>query len=182
MITVNIPEMEFFDESKGEFYDVPKTTFTMEHSLAAIRNWEAKWKIPFLHSEKTPEQLLDYLKIMTLTDGVDDFVYLVIPESEMKRIADYIKDDKTAMTISNSFTSSLQRSSELVTAETIYWWMITLGIPLEAETWHLERLLALIKFISIKNDPKKKKLSQKETIQRNAEINARNRAKYGIKG
>lgn len=182
MITIKIPENEFFNETTEEFITIPETILMMEHSLVSLREWEIKWKLPFLHTEKTGEQLLDYLKAMTLTPDVDDVVYRLIPPEEMKRIADYIKDSKTAMTINESLLRGPKRSSEMVTAETIYWWMITLGVPSEYETWHLERLLALIKFISIKNDPKKRKMSQRDLIRRNAEINARNRAKYHASG
>lgn len=182
MISIHIPKNELFNERTETFLNIPETTLTMEHSLISIRKWEGVWKIPFLSSEKTPEQLIDYLKIMTLTKNVDPSVYYAIPEVEMRRVVEYIKDKKTAMTINNSLIGAQKRSGELVTAETIYWWMITLGIPWEFEKWHLEQLLALIQFISIKNDPKKKKMSEKDVIRRNAEINARNRAKYGIKG
>lgn len=182
MITVHVPKSEFFDEAREIFIEVPETSFKMEHSLVSLRDWEAKWKIPFFHTEKTAEQLFDYLKIMTITENVDDLAYQAIPKSEMKRVVDYIQDKQTAMTINDALLSGQKKSNEFVTAETIYWWMITLGIPIEYETRHLEQLLALIKFISIKNDPKKKKMSEKDVIKRNAEINARNRAKYGIKG
>lgn len=182
MITITIPEIELYDETKEEFVIVPKTVFNMEHSLVSLRDWESKWKVSFFHTEKNKEQLLDYLKMMTLTEGVSDIVYQMIPESEMRRIVDYIKDSHTAMTINDSLGGKQKRSNEFVTVETVYWWMISLGIPMECETWHLERLLALIKFISVKNDPKKTKMSQKDVIRQNAEINARNRAKYGIKG
>lgn len=183
MITIHVPEQELFNEATEEFLKVPETKLVMEHSLVSLRNWEVRWKIPFLHTEKNQEQLLDYLKDMTIGDEVvDDLVYIAIPPSEMKRIANYIKDSQTAMTISESAFRGQKRSNEMVTAETIYWWMISLGIPSEYETWHLERLLALIKFISIKNDPNKKKMSQQDVIRRNAEINARNRAKYHSTG
>lgn len=183
MISIEIPETELFDEEHNLFIGtIPKTTLLMEHSLVAIRDWEAKWKVPFLNTDKTPEQLLDYLICMTLTENVDPMVYQLIPQSEMKRIADYMKDKKTAMTINSSMFGAERRSDEFVTAETIYWWMITLGIPLEFENRHLEQLLAQIRFISIKNDPKKKKMSTKDVIKRNAEINRRNREKYGSKG
>lgn len=182
MLAITIPAIEFYDESKEEFVETQKTILKMEHSLVSLRDWESKWKVSFFHTDKTKEQLLDYLKMMTLTEEVSDIVYRTIPESEMKKITEYIKDSHTAMTINDSLNRRQTRSNELVTAETIYWWMISLGIPMECETWHLERLLALIKFISIKNDPKKTKMSQKDVIRQNAEINARNRAKYGIKG
>lgn len=181
MIVIQIPEVELYDENRNEFLTIPKTELRMEHSLVAIRDWEAKWKVPFLSTEKDGEQILDYLRCMTLTENVDPMVYHVIPEVEMKRISEYIKDKKTAMTINKSLNRPGKRNSELVTAETVYWWMVNLGVPLEFENRHLEQLLALIRFISIKNDPNKKKMSQKEIIQRNADLNRRNRERFGVK-
>lgn len=182
MITIQIPPSEWFNEETNEILPIEKKEIVMEHSLVSLRDWEAKWKIPFLHTEKNVDQLLDYLKLMTLTPNVPDVYYRAIPPEEMKRIGDYIKDSETAMRISNRALNGVKKSNELVTAETIYWWMITLNIPPEYETWHLERLLALIRFVSIKNDPKKKKMSQKDVIRRNAEINAKNRERLGISG
>lgn len=183
MIKITVPEnelmMEFYD--RVQLIPVPKVTLTMEHSLISLHKWEAKWKVPFFHTEKTTEQMLDYLKIMTLTKNVNEYTYYAIPEKEMTRIVDYIKDKQTAATFSNNLIGAQKHSDELVTAETIYWWMIALGIPVEFQKWHLEQLLALIKFVSIKSDPNPKKMTEKERILRNAEINARNKARFGVK-
>lgn len=184
MLHVHVDETKLFFPEKNEFYPIKETDLTMEHSLLSLKKWESRWQVPFLgRTEKTAIQMLDYLKCMTLTKNVDPFVYQAIPESEMKRIGEYIKNPMCATRIGNPNLIGAQRhSNEMVTAETIYYWMITLNIPVEFQKWHLEQLLALIKLTSIKNDPKKKKMPEKDIIKQNAEINRRNREKYGIKG
>ena len=70
---------------------------------------------------------------------------------------------------------------EIITAEIIYYWMISYNIPLECQKWHLNRLLTLINVCSIKNQPKKK-MSQQELYRQHAAINAANRKRFHSKG
>ena len=68
-----------------------------------------------------------------------------------------------------------------MTAEVIYFYMISFGIPFECEKWQLNRLLTLIKVCSIKNEPPKKR-SRHEIMSRNAALNAARRKKLNTKG
>jgi hypothetical protein len=70
---------------------------------------------------------------------------------------------------------------EIITAELIYYWMVAFTIPFECERWHLNRLFALIRICNIKNS-KPKRMSRGEIAQRNRELNAQRRAKYGTSG
>ena len=77
MLEIIVPAIEYWDE-KNELF-VPKTkeqTLRLEHSLVSLSKWESKWHRPFLSTkDKTNEEILDYVKCMTLTQGVKDEVY-----------------------------------------------------------------------------------------------------------
>ena len=75
MLDIVIPDRELFDEEKNEFITIKSQKLKLEHSLISLSKWESKWKKPFLKSEKTPEELIDYIKCMTLTQNVDPLVY-----------------------------------------------------------------------------------------------------------
>ena len=47
-------------------------------------------------------------------------------------------------------------SRETITSELIYYWMISMQIPVEFEHWHLNRLMTLLRVINVKNTPAKK--------------------------
>ena len=59
--------------------------------------------------------------------------------------------------------------------------MITFGIPVEFEKWHINRLLTLIKVFNTKNQPDKK-MSTKEIIDRNRALNKARREQLKSKG
>lgn len=180
MLYVTIPEQEFFDEKKQEFFTVKEQTLQLEHSLVSLSKWESKWcKSFFSRKEKTYEEQLDYIKCMTLTQNVKPEVYLHIPTKVFVEIQQYIEAPMTATTF-----SKIQRgksSSELVTNELIYYWMITLNIPFECQKWHLNRLLTLIKVCEIKNQPPKK-MSRRELLSRNHALNAARRKQFNSNG
>lgn len=184
MLTIVIPSSEgdeFWDEAKEEFvYTNPHKEYklTLEHSLVSLQKWESKWHKPFLSKgEKSFEQVIDYIKSMTITQNVPDEVYGYLTDENIKEITDYIEDPMTATVIKNSS----KKSSQFVSAELIYTWMIQLTIPSEYRKWHLNQLMTLIRVCSEENK-EPKKLSQAELAQRYAEINKRNREKYNTKG
>ena len=178
MISIHIPETEYFDESKNEFVSIKEQTLILEHSLISVSKWESKWHKPFLEkNDKTTEEVIDYLRCMTITQNVDPNVYYNISESDILRIKDYIDDSMTATTFSNQGRPNRQ----IITAEIIYYWMVTFNIPFECQKWHLNRLLTLVNVCSIKNQPSKK-MSKSDIRSRNAALNAARRAQLGTKG
>ena len=77
-ITIPAPESEDWDEENEEFiyHTVGKSyVLQLEHSLVSISKWESKWCKPFLSSENTDEEFMDYIRCMTLTPNVPDDIY-----------------------------------------------------------------------------------------------------------
>lgn len=182
MLQIIIPKRDnIWDEERNEFLYLEKDqVIQLEHSLVSLSKWESKWHVPFLTKEnKTTEQLLDYIRCMTLTQNVPPVAYYCIPESELQRIRSYIDDNMTATTITEQKTSGGSR--EQITSELIYYWMISLNIPFECQKWHLSRLITLVRVCSIKNGPQKK-MTRREAAERHASINEMNRKRLNTKG
>lgn len=181
MLEVTIPAQEYYDEDRNLFIQVKETTLQLEHSLISLYKWESKTHKPFLGKKKTPNEMLEYIKCMTI-GKVDPEIYNYIPGDVIKQIVDYIKDPMSATWFFDRKTGkNIIHNNETVTAEVIYYWMITLNIPVQFEKWHLEQLLTLIRVINDKNGGKKK-MSPIEAEAYRAEENARRRAKLNSKG
>lgn len=180
MLVITIPNKEYWDAVKEEFVNPKGWTLSLEHSLVSISKWEAKWQKPFLSSkEKTPEEIQDYIRCMTLTQNVDPEAYQHLNRDHYKLIQDYIDSPMTATWFSDKTKS--RKSSEQVTSELIYYWMIANNIPFECQKWHLNRLMTLIKVCSIKSQPPKK-MTRSEILAQNAALNAQRRKRLGTKG
>lgn len=115
---------------------------------------------------------------MTLNENVDQTVYSRLTNKHFDKIRDYIQNPMTATTFRNDTS---KHSNEVVTAELIYYWMITLGIPYECREWHLNKLLTLIRLCNIKNGSSKK-MSKREIASQNAALNAARRQRMKSKG
>lgn len=180
MLKITIPEDEYFDESTQSFVYVKKETLQLEHSLVSISKWEAKWNKPFLsQDEKTLEETIDYIKCMTVTQNVRPSVYERLTNKNFEEINAYIEAPMTATTFSEDKTKRASR--EIITSEIIYYWMIAHNIPSEYQKWHLNRLLTLIRVCNIKNAPPKK-MSKRDTMRRNASLNAARRKRLNSRG
>lgn len=178
MLTVTVPSEEFYDSEKEEFLYTEPVTFEMEHCLLAISKWESKWKKSFFSKEsKTSEEVLDYIRCMTMSADIPKDVYDRLPDSVFSQIVDYIDDYHSATTIKQNG----RPSREIITTEIIYYWMTIYNIPFECETWNIDRLLNLIQICIIKSEPPKK-LGKNALRERNASLNAARRAQLHTKG
>lgn len=185
MLELTIDEQEIFNERTNEYLYTKKTFLQLEHSLISIHKWESKWHKSFLSTkEKTYEELTDYIRCMTINKVADDTIYRWIPPDQIKQIVEYIQNPMTAVMFRDpSLIGASKRKEQIITAETIYYWMIELNIPVEFERWHLEQLLALIKFINAKHeDPKKRPKNRQEMAAERHRINLERRAKHHSKG
>jgi hypothetical protein len=182
MLKIHIPETEAYSSEYNRFINVKAVDVNLEHSLISISKWEAKYHKPFLDNknEKTGQELIDYIRFMSLSSNIDPNVFAVIPRDELDRILEYIKDPQSATTFSDEKTGRASR--EIITSELIYYWMVALQIPFECQKWHINRLLTLIKICNIKNNPDKKKMSTSEIYAQNKMLNAKRRAKLHSKG
>lgn len=180
MLPIHIPDVELYDEEKDEIVTIKGQTIRLEHSLVSISKWESKWCKPFLSKEPmSDEEIIDYIKCMTITQNVNPDIYKYMTRNNMSEISEYINAPMTATKVPKANDGIGDR--ETITSELIYYWMIALQIPVEFQTWHLNRLLALIEVCNFKNKPPKK-MSRREILERNRALNAQRRAKYNTKG
>lgn len=180
MLTIQLPKEEFFDNNSQEFRMIEGQELQLEHSLISLSKWESLHEKPFLdQSEKTDEEVKSYVRCMIFSpeefpENITDF----FTAENYNAVNDYIDKKMTATWFSDKPGPP---SRETITSELIYYWMIAFSIPIQCETWHLNRLLTLIKVCNVKNQPQKK-MSRSEIMARNRELNAKRKAQYGTSG
>lgn len=178
MLTVQVVlEEEVTDDDK--IVVVNSVNIDFEHSLFSISKWESFWGKPFLtNDKKTGEETLWYFKAMAL-NPVEDEVYDHLSEENIKTITQYMEAKMTATWFNE--TPDSKTSTETITAELVYYWMIALNVPFECQYWHFNRLLTLIKVCNAKNAPSKK-MSKQEAIQRRRALNEARKAEFNSRG
>ena len=181
MLQIIVPiTPEGWDEEKEEFVDPIVQTLELEHSLVSLSKWESKWCKSFIsNKDKTNEEVLDYIRCMTLTPNVHPDIYKLLTKDNVEEINAYINAPMTATTFSNVGGGKANR--EVITSEVIYQWMTALQIPFECQDWHLNRLITLIRVSSIKNQPPKK-MSKSEIMRRNNALNEARKQQLHTKG
>ena len=181
MLEIIVPGREDWDERTNQFVYEKPTLLRLEHSLLSLSKWESKWHKPFLDESKpkTQEETLDYIRCMTLTQGVDPSVYDRLTRENMAAIQRYMADPMSAATFKERKNG--KKRARYQSAELFYCAMASYGIPFSCEKWHLNRLLTLLRVCGEENSPKQKMTKREEMMQRDALNNAR-RAKYHTKG
>ena len=192
-LTITIPGQELWDPVNEVFCKSKPVTLALEHSLVSLSKWESKWKKPFLalgqngaagrsqdpDKQLSPEQFLDYVRCMTMTQNVDDNVYHALTKENLESIVKYIEDPMTATTISNH--QRKKGPPRVITSELIYAWMAILRIPYECQKWHLNRLMMLIQVTGLEQEPPKK-MDPRAVMKQNQSLNAARRAKHHTRG
>ena len=180
MLKIIIKGKEMFDERTQTFVSTNDTVLQLEHSLISLSKWESKWHKPFLNnSDKTEEEMLDYIRCMTITQNVDPSVYYGLSQKNIEDIKTYMEDPMTATWFSDK--NNPKSKQKAITAELIYYWMITLGVPVVFEKWHLNRLLTLIRVCNIENAPKKK-MKRNDVLRQNSSLNQARRQMMNSSG
>ena len=183
MLQIVIPSSERWDESREEFVYGKEQRIQLEHSLVSISKWESKWHKSFLSSrDKTAEEILDYVKCMTITQNVNDELYQCLTDENIIAIDKYIDNPMTATHFTNKSAENERKiNRDIITSEIIYYWMIAFNIPFECQKWHLNKLLTLIQVCEIKNQSPKKR-SKKEIMTENTRLNEERRKLLNTKG
>lgn len=180
MLTIVVGAVEMFDSATQEFVDQGGSVLQLEHSLVSLSKWESAHETPFLSGkDKTPEEILEYVKCMELTQKVPAEIFNELSETNFLAINRYIEAKMTATWFAEQ--PGAPKSQEIVTAELIYYWMTVFNIPFECETWHLNRLFTLIRVCNLKQ-AKPEKMSRSDVAMRNRELNAQRKAQLGTKG
>lgn len=181
MLTLVIPGQEVFNEETEEFSTVGDITLEFEHSLVALARWESKWKVPFLGPDKkTTEQTFGYIEAMCLTPDVPPETFLKLTDDNIKAINEYIEDTHTA-TWFKELPGQSRINREIVTAEIIYYWMVTMHLPMEMQYWHLNKLITQIRVVNQKNQPPKK-MGKAEALAQQRELNKKRQQQYATRG
>ena len=179
VLTIVVPGGEAFNEAESQFITVKGRELQLEHSLVSISKWESKWKKSFIATtNKTDAEIKDYVRCMTISQNVDPNIYKMLTRKNIEVINKYINDPMTATTFKKKNGSA---ASQIITSEIIYYWMISLEIPMECQKWHLNRLLTLIRVCDEKNQPGKK-MSTKDIMRQNRSLNAARKARHGTRG
>lgn len=182
MLELSFPSFEGYDDIEECFFTIEGRVIHLEHSLSSLAKWESKWRVPFMQYEgtepKTIEQMVDYVRCMTLDDDVDPRLYSLVDTKMLNYVIEYINEPMTATWFKETGS---RRNRSIVTAEVIYYWMVTLQIPFECQYWHLNRLLTLIRVCNEKNAPSKK-MRKSSQLRQQAELNAKRKAQHRTHG
>jgi hypothetical protein len=170
VLIISLPETEEFEALE----------LKLEHSLVSLSKWESIHEKAFYGTEeKTVDETLSYIEQM-LVDDVPSSSLARLAPTDFVTITDYINSKQTATWFREAPSSG--GSSEMITAELMYYWMIQFQIPfIPCESWHINRLMVLIKIAGIKQT-KPRKMSKQEQAQHYREMNARRRQELGTAG
>jgi hypothetical protein len=181
MLRIVVSATELFNESTQLFTDGEEFVLELEHSLVSVSKWESKFERPFLaNNKKTAEDILEYVRCMIISPNYPENIMARLSPENLEEIQKYI-DSKQSATYFSELRSPSKGKTEVITSELIYYWLAAFRIPFEVETWHLNRLFALIRIHNIKQS-KPKKMSRTELAQYRSSLNAQRRQELNTRG
>lgn len=186
MLKITVPPAELFDRRTRQFINSDGGVLVLEHSLLSISKWEAKTHKPFISTNKTVEETIEYIKCMTINNNVNPNIYMGINDEIIDEVNAYVNDPMTATTIAKKLGPT--KSNQFVTSELVYYWMIAQGIPMECEKWHFNRLITLIKVCNEENsrnsktNKNKSKRPTSDELKTRAELNAARKKALNSRG
>lgn len=177
MITIELEDIEYYDDSNNEFIYDRGGTVRFEYSLKVVYDWEDKYRKPFLKGEFELEELDDFYMMMALDPIEERFM----TDEVKNKLADYVKDPGTATTFSAGQNSNNSSSGKVYTAEEIYALMFSAGVDISFENRNLNRLLVTLRIIATFNNPPKK-MDRQEVLKQNSNLNRQRKAQMNTRG
>lgn len=180
MLELVITTKDGFDPDTNRFVDVETVAIQLEHSLLSLSKWESIWEKPFLKDtdKLSPEEYFDYIRCMLLDEEDEKYLNHLTPKN-VETIQEYINSKQSAAWFNDKATQRPPGGrGKIITADLIYYWMVAMQIPFQCETWHLQRLLTLIRITEIENRPKKN-MNRKDSMSQHRSLNAKRRAGMG---
>lgn len=179
-LVLDFPEHTRFDRETEEFSTLPPTRLTLMHNLQSVVRWESKWKRSFVdRPPSSVEEVLDYVECMAEDQGPVPALMERLTRDHAEAIKTYIADPMSASVMLSR--PGQQKSSEKMTSDLIYYYMVTFQIPFEAEEWHLNRLLMLIRICNAKQSTGQK-MNPKSAASQRAALNRARRSRAGSRG
>lgn len=181
MLQIIVHGIESWNERTEQFVTKGEDVLLcLEHSLVSISKWESKYNTPFYKiDDKTTEQLMFYVKCMTLNEeSISDDIYNRLTSDNIKTISDYIESPQTATVL---YTRNKSNSHDIITSEYIYCFMTEFRIPFECQYWHINRLITLIRICDARQAPQQQR-SENELRDMYSKLNAERKAKLNTKG
>lgn len=171
MLKIVLPEID----------QLPEVELQMEHSLVSLSKWEAFYEKPFFSREGMDhEQTVYYIKQMVLGSPPPGDWISRLTEEHYEAITGYINSKQSATWFRED--PNAKNNREVITNELIYYWMIGFQIPFDpCETWHVNRLMTLIKICGIKQ-AKPKKMSKSAQMEEYRRLNEERRKQLGTSG
>lgn len=185
MLQIDVVIEEEFNEEDSSFITKTYPVY-LEHSLVSLSKWESKYEKPFLsETEKTVDEIMDYITMMDLSPETPPEVYANISNAQYLDINKYINAKRTATWFNELETK--KKSTQVVTSELIYYWLTSYEIPWEAQHWHLSRLFTLVKVFGAERSQhdktnKKSRTSAESIAAQRRKLNEERRKQLGTSG